>query len=1086
MRTADPADRGTAVLQGGGAAAAAATSAASRLSELGGMLEDVSARPISPTFVGRAIQLAVLLDALDEAAREAPAAALIGGEAGVGKSRLVSELAARARADRTLVLSGGCPELGADGLPFAPFTAVLRSLVRELGLAATLALLPTPGAIELGRLLPELAGEGGAASDGYPGEARARLFEQMLALLEHLAEQRLVILVIEDLHWADRSTRELLGFLVSNQKILGRVLIVATYRSDELHRTHALRPLLAELGRISWVQRLELPRLTRHEAAEQVAGILGHQPEPTIVDAVFRRSEGNPLFLEELLACDGALPESLRDLVLASAQRLPEDTQEVLRVASVGGDHISHSLLAGVSGLPDDQLYRALRPAVAANVILGDADGYAFRHELIREAHYDGLLPGEHGRIHARYAQAIAADPSLVPPRRAASSAAHHWYRAHDVPQALVSAWQAAAEAGQALAHAEQFAMRVRVLELWDKVPRAADLIGADHMLVMERTIGLAHVMGDNERGLGFANAALREIDAQAEPARAALLLERRGTLRGQKSGHGGIDDLKEALRLVAGPGFDAERAKVLASLAKNLAKGPQRKQAQAAAEEALALSRQTGDLATQASALLTLAMGGTGFCSSGEDASFALIAQAREAAAQAGDYHLLLLTATNESHLLEGIGAHQQAADAAKSGVVAAQKYGLARTAGTFLSINLAEPLVSLGQWDAAAEVIEHALDLSPAAKTRAALQHLAATIAVARGDLTAGRELAEVTADLLAGAAFEDQLQLPGTRLEVELRHGDGRLADALATAASALSSFDLQPSPRYSWPLLVAAARVCADVAALPRAAGAPAITDQAGELLTALRAEAAKLDVHGPLQRAHQLTFDAEILRAGDGGAGKTGDAGAGKTDDAGAGKTGDAGAGKTGDAAREASGQTAADAWRRAARAWDTVSEPYPASIALFRLAEAALAGREDRDAAADALRRAAEITSGLAAAPLQGQIRLLARRARIPLAHAGGRPSAGEARAPGQPAARPGDVTAGDVVAVGLTPREMDVLRLIADGRSNAGIAEDLFISVKTVSVHVSNILAKLAVSSRAEAAASAHRLRLLDTDSAA
>ena len=155
--------------------------------------------------------------------------------------------------------------------------------------------------------------------------------------------------------------------------------------------------------------------------------------------------------------------------------------------------------------------------------------------------------------------------------------------------------------------------------------------------------------------------------------------------------------------------------------------RGPRREQASSTAEEALALSRQTGDLATQASALLTLAMGGTGFCNSGEDASFVLIAQARSAAAQAGDYHLQLLTTTNESHLLEGVGEHQRAADVAKRGVAAAQKYGLARTACTFLSINLAEPLVSLGRWDEAGEVIEHALDLSPVPKTRVALHQLA-----------------------------------------------------------------------------------------------------------------------------------------------------------------------------------------------------------------------------------------------------------------------------------------------------------------------------------------------------------------------
>ncbi len=1015
------------------------------------MLEGMRARQVSPIFVGRAEQLAQLGELLSEVSRGGPAAALIGGEAGVGKSRLVSELAERVGVEGTMVLAGGCPEVGADGLPFAPFTAVLRQLVRELGAVATLDLLPGPAVVELGRLLPELADVGQAAG-GYPGEARARLFEQMLALLERLADTRPVVLIIEDLHWADRSTRELLGFLVSNQRVLPRVAIIATYRSDELHRTHPLRSLLAELGRISWVLRMELPRLTRHETAEQVAGILGRQPGPAIMDAVYRRSEGNPLFSEELLGCDGALPESLRDLVLASAQQLPADAQELLRVASVSGEHISPALLASVSGLADDQLFHALRPAVAANVIVSDAAGYAFRHELIREALYDDLLPGEHGRLHARFAGSIAADPALVPPGRAAISLAHHWYLAHDLPHALVSAWQAAAEAGRVLAHAEQFAMLTRVLELWDKVPQAAELIEADHVHVLELAVGLAHIMGADERGLGFVTAALREIDPQAEPARAALLLERRGTLRCHKDSQGAIEDLHEALRLVAGPGREAERAKVLASLAKNLARGAVTAQARAAAEEALALARQTGDLATQSSALLTLAMRGGGACSSGEDASFGLIGQARAAAEQAGDYHMLLLTTTNESHLLEGTGAHQRAADVARGGVAAAQIYGLARTAGTFLSINLAEPLTSLGRWDEAAEVIEHALDLAPAARTRASLQHLAGTIAIARGDLAGAREYAEIAADLLAGIAYEDQFHLPGARLEIELCYAEGRPGDALAAAENALSTFDLQPSPRYSWPLLVTAARVCADTAGLPKVAGGAALAARAASLLGDLRAEAAKLNVHGPLQRAHQLTFGVEALRA--------------------------AAAGLADAASPDPAEPPASQVWRRAAAGWDAVGEPYPASIALYRAAEAALAGREDRAAAARDLRRAAEIATSTAAAPLLRQVSLLARHARIPLSLPVGGPAGGDPGKRGQQSAR---ASAGHLDVPALTPRELDVLRLVAAGRSNSGIADDLFISAKTVSVHVSNILAKLGAANRAEAAATAHRMRLLD-----
>ena len=385
--------------------------------------------------------------------------------------------------------------------------------------------------------------------------------------------------------------------------------------------------------------------------------------------------------------------------------------------------------------------------------------------------------------------------------------------------------------------------------------------------------------------------------------------------------------------------------------------------------------------------------MGGTGFCNSGEDVSFALIAQARTAAAEAGDYHMLLLTATNESHLLEGIGAHQQAADAAKSGVVAAQRYGLARTAGTFLSINLAEPLVSLGRWDEAAEVIEHALDLSPVPKTRTALHHLAGLIAVARGDLSAGRDCLAVTADLLDCIGYEDQLHLPATQLEIGLRHAEGRLGDALAAAERALGAFDLQSSPRYAWPLLTSAARACADVAALPKAAASPALADQASALLTALGAEAAKLDAHGPQQRAHQLTFGCELLRAGLPGA-----------EPAAA-------------PAHQASGQTAADAWRQTVDAWDAVSEPYPAGLALFRLAEAALADRDERDAAAHALHRAAQITASLGAAPLLQQIRLLARRGRIPLPVPGGAPGIPAPGSPGQTA--PGGSSAGEAGASG-------------------------------------------------------------------
>jgi predicted ATPase len=372
-------------------------------------------RATSPVIVGRAEQLAVLEAALDPSRPGGPSVVLVGGEAGVGKSRLVSEFAARARATGARVLTGGCVELGADGLPFAPFTAVLRELVRDLGPDGVAALLPSGVTRDFARLLPEFG-----PADGDVGDivARARLFEQMLALLERLADGGPVVLLIEDAHWADRSTRDLLAFLVGRQQVLEGVLFVVTYRSDEMHRTHPLRPLLAELTRLGWVERMDLPRLDRLHADELVARILGREPEPLLADRVYLRADGNPLFVEELL-CDCAggvlsvLPESLRELLLVAVRRLPEETQEVLRAASAGGQRIGHALLAAVTGLDDDALSRALRPAVAANVLTVDADGYAFRHGLIREAILDDLLPGDHTRLHTRFAEALRDDPHL-------------------------------------------------------------------------------------------------------------------------------------------------------------------------------------------------------------------------------------------------------------------------------------------------------------------------------------------------------------------------------------------------------------------------------------------------------------------------------------------------------------------------------------------------------------------------------------------------------------------------------------------------------------------------------------------------
>ncbi len=156
--------------------------------------------------------------------------------------------------------------------------------------------------------------------------------------------------------------------------------------------------LLAELDRIGWVARMDLGRLSRQDTGELAARLLGHDPGDEALETVYHRTQGNPLFVEALLSgdeLDAGLPESLRDLLVAAVRRLPEETQELIRVASTAGTRVGHALLAAVAGLDPAGLARVLRPAVAANVLVTDTSSFAFRHALIREAVHAELLPGE-------------------------------------------------------------------------------------------------------------------------------------------------------------------------------------------------------------------------------------------------------------------------------------------------------------------------------------------------------------------------------------------------------------------------------------------------------------------------------------------------------------------------------------------------------------------------------------------------------------------------------------------------------------------------------------------------------------------
>jgi predicted ATPase len=329
------------------------------------MIGDVARRVSSPVLVGRDDEAARLRAALERAAAGQPAIVLVAGEAGVGKTRLVTELLGLAGGLGAVALSGGCLDVGDGVLAYAPMVEALRPLAGLLDPVELDRVLGGARA-ELARLVPELGGQVAGRQAEAP-LAPTRLFELLLGVLHRLADRGPVLVVVEDLHWADQSTRDLVGFLHRNLR--GGVALVLTYRSDELHRRHPLRPFLAELDRSGRVERVELARLGRRELGELLAGILGEPAPAALVGEVLARSEGNPFFAEELLAAhlDGTrLPSALRELVLARVAALSEPAQRVLEVAAVAGTRVDHELLATVVGQDAEQLVWLLREAVTA------------------------------------------------------------------------------------------------------------------------------------------------------------------------------------------------------------------------------------------------------------------------------------------------------------------------------------------------------------------------------------------------------------------------------------------------------------------------------------------------------------------------------------------------------------------------------------------------------------------------------------------------------------------------------------------------------------------------------------------------
>ncbi len=916
----------------------------------------MAVRVSSPVLIGRTYEFERLGAALDLARGGESNATLLAGEAGVGKTRLVTAFAELAQGEGAVVLSGGCLDLGEGSLPYAPVVEALRGLVRRAD-SEELEAVFGHGRSELARLVPDLGPVPEEPASGLRiGSAQGRLFELLLGVLERLAARTPVVFVAEDLHWSDRSTRDLLGFLVRNLRD-ARVMLLMTYRSDELHRRHPLLPFLAELGRTGRVERLELQPFDGRESAAQLQAIAGRDLDSALIESIFARSGGNAFFAEELLMAAGEdgradLPATLRDVLLARVAELADPTQEFLRVASAAGQRVDPALLAAAAAIDELTLNDALRECVSRQVLVPDPtagmEHYAFRHALLQEAVYDDLLPGERTHLHSLFARTLEArspgDTSH------AAELAYHWYAAHDLPRALESAVAAGLAAEERYAYPEALAQYERAIDLWDHVPDAEVRAGRDRIDVLA---ALANAAGYHEpaRAVSHIQAAIRLADEAGDVVRGGLLNERLGRYA-WVGGQGELarEAYEAAMRLIPPEPPSVARARAMAGFAQTLMLGGRYVESRATADEALVLARAVGAREIEGHALNTR---GLGRGVAGEvDAGLDDLAAALGIAEQVNSVDDIGRAYANWTWLLELTGRLEDAVEVAMIGVAATEQLGLMRLFGTHLLCNVADAQHRLGRWDEAERALQRADEAGPLGINEILVQELLGRLAVGRGRFEEATERLGPLAPL-AERAVDIQFIGPVELSLGELALWQGRPNDAAARMTATLARIDHSPEIRIGEAYALGV-RANADVAELARIRRTPDQEQQAiaagDELLEGIRRRHADVVATRPpfelMSKGWLLLCEAEAARL---------------------------------------HRRPSAEAWVASVQAWEQLRRPYLVAYASWREAEARLAERADRDLATTALRAALHIAEALRAEPLLLEVRALAARARLSL-----------------------------------------------------------------------------------------------------
>jgi len=987
------------------------------------MMHDMPAEPPSGRpLVGRRDELAHLCSLVGiGSASPAGAAVLLGGDAGVGKTRLLTELRDSADDAGWRVLVGHCLDFGDGALPYLALSEAFGRLEGDSPALAASLVEANPA---VARLMPRrrLLSDAGASSPQRVD--RAGLFEAVHAALEDLAASAPLLLLLEDVHWADQSTREMLSFLLVRH-LPDSVSLVASYRTDDLHRRHPLRAAAAEWARLPAVSRVQLAPLADAGVRALVRALHPAPLREGQVRRIVERAEGNPFFTEELVAASelggATLPTDLADLLLLRLDHLDDITRLAVRAASVAGRRVSHDLLSRAVGTDGETLERVLRSAVDNNVLVPvGANGYAFRHALLAEAVYDDLLPGERVRLHSTYAAALVAREV----EGTAAELARHARLAHDLPTATRACIQAGDEAmaiagpGEAARHYEMALELLADDDTWTRSERPVDVVALT-LKAAEAAVAAGHPY----RATGLVQERLQELlpDAPGEQ-RAQLLIALATTASLTETIVDTLAVTTEALHLVPATPPTALRARVVNVHAKAHAERHRDDEAARWAETAVGLGRELGLPDVVADALTTLArvQQRTGDPERSQLAFERSAAKARSA----GEVTVELRSMVNlgglhyeHARLDQALAVYQAATERARETGRPWTPYGLEARVMAAIAAYVS------GKWDEA-ERIGDVTGQSPPAMAEAELASVQLSVAAGRGEdqrldllpqlrpwwkregmiaiytASATIDLLGDRGDLAAAEAMFDETvafmtelwQLPTFQARIRL---SGLLLGQLATAAVRSSGPERKELVQRGRSLVDGVDTVVRHGLLRGRKRGAE------GEAWVArVRAEDARLrwlaGVDAPTEE--------ELLAA-----------------------------------------------WETSVAAFARFGHVFETARSQARLAAVLRAVGRNSGQVAELVAVARATANRLGARPLLVEIQALGSSTVPTQRESGNQPEA-------------------------LTAREHEVLSLIANGRSNREIGLQLYISPKTVSVHVSNILAKLGASSRTEAVALARR----------